>query len=59
MSARPLAASVAPLALGYDERSAQVNNQHVENPRRRSNGDGPLQLRQGDGGCAEVFPAPI
>ena len=34
MSARPLAASVAPLALGYDERSAQANIKQVENPCR-------------------------
>ena len=33
MSARPLASSVAPLALGYDERSTQENMQHVEIPR--------------------------
>ena len=32
MSARPLAASVASLALGYDERSTWANIQHVENP---------------------------
>ena len=36
MSARPLAASVALLALGYDERSAQANMQLVENTRRGS-----------------------
>ena len=36
MSARPLAASVMPLAIGYDERSTPVNIQHVENPRRGS-----------------------
>ena len=34
MSARPLAASVQPLALGYDERSTQANVRHVENPGR-------------------------
>ena len=34
ITARPLAAPVAPLALGYDERSMQANIQHVENPRR-------------------------
>ena len=34
MSTRPLAASVAPLALGYDERSTQANIQQVETPRR-------------------------
>ena len=33
MSARPLAASVAPLALSDDERSTKANNQLVENPR--------------------------
>ena len=47
-TARPLAVSVAPLALAYDERSMQANIQHVEIPRRRSyilvspgNGDAP------------------
>ena len=35
ISARPLlAASVAPYALGCDERSTHANIQHVENPRR-------------------------
>ena len=34
MLARPLAAPVALLALGYDERSTQENSQHVENPRQ-------------------------
>ena len=32
VSTRPLCVSVAPLALGYDERSTQANVQHVENP---------------------------
>ena len=36
MSARPQAASVAPLVLGYDERSTQANIQRVETPRRGS-----------------------
>ena len=36
MSARPLDASVALLAHGYDERSTQANIQHIENPRRGS-----------------------
>ena len=36
MSARPLAASVAPLVPGYDERSTQTNIKHVGNPRRGS-----------------------
>ena len=36
MSARPVDASVAPLALSDDERSPQPNMQHVENPRRGS-----------------------
>ena len=36
MSTRPLATSVASLALGYDECSAQANVQHVENPRQGS-----------------------
>ena len=34
MSTHPLGASIAPLALGYDKRSTQSNNQHFENPRR-------------------------
>ena len=34
LSARPLAATVAPVALAYDERLTQARIQHVENPRR-------------------------
>ena len=34
MAARPQSASVAPLAIGYDERLIQANIQQVENPRR-------------------------
>ena len=38
MSARPLAVSVAPHALAYDEHSPQANIQQVENLRRGSYG---------------------
>ena len=66
MSARRLAASVAPLALGYDERLTQANNQHVENPRQGSyvlvtpgNSDAhgatnPASVQTGIHWCAEV-----
>ena len=32
VSVRPLAAPVAPRALGYDKRSTQANIRHVDNP---------------------------
>ena len=34
MAGRPQSASVAPLAIGYDERLTQANIQQVENPHR-------------------------
>ena len=44
ISARPLAASVAPYALACDERWTQANIQHVENPRRGCHVVGRLKI---------------